>query len=312
MVLGGAGLLRKRLVFVTGKGGVGKSTVAAALGIAAARRGRRTIIAELSGAPGALSALGQDGECSLEVELEPGLSAVSIDPQDAMEEYLRLQAGRLGGLLGASTIFQYLAAAAPGLRELVTIGKVWELAQPERLRRGAPGYDLVIVDAPASGHAVALLQTPRTYSGIARAGPVAEQAHAIHGLLADHRLSGLVLVAVPEEMSVNETLSVHDELAREPGIAFDAVIANRVYPARFSDGAARRLSAALKSPRGLQAETALRAALSEHRRRRFQEAEVARLGAGIGSSPLELPFLFSSRLGRAALERLADVIEGAL
>jgi anion-transporting ArsA/GET3 family ATPase len=308
----GPALLRKRLIFVTGKGGVGKSTVAAALGMAAARRGRRTILADMSGEGGALSAPRQRADALREVEVEPGLSTVSIDPQDAMDEYLRLQAGPVGGLLGGSAIFQYLAAAAPGLRELVAIGKIWELAQPERLRRGARGYDLVIVDAPASGHALALLRTPGTYSGIARAGPVAEQARAIQRLLSDHRRSGVLLVAVPEEMSVNEALDIRAELARDPGMAVDAVIANRVYPARFSDRAAHRCSAALKSPHGLQAETALRAALSEHSRRRFQEAELDRLGAGIGSPPLELPFQFSSRLGRVGLERLADVIEGAL
>jgi anion-transporting ArsA/GET3 family ATPase len=307
------GLLDKHLIFVTGKGGVGKSTVAAALGIAAARRGRRTLLAQLSGDAGALlSAAGHGSDDLLEVEVGPGLSAVSIDPQHAMEEYLRLQAGPIGGLLGASAIFQYLAAAAPGLRELVTIGKVWELAQPRRLRRGARGYDLVVVDAPASGHAVALLRTPRTYSGIARTGPVAEQARTIDRLLADHRQSGLVLVAVPEEMSVNETLHLHEELGRDPGIALDGLMANRVYTPRFGEPAARRIAAALESPHGLQAETALRAAVSQHRRRRFQETELARLEAGIGRSPLELPFLFRAGLGRADLEHLADVIEAAV
>jgi hypothetical protein len=170
----------------------------------------------------------------------------------------------------------------------------------------------VIVDAPASGRAAALLRTPGSYSGIARAGPVAEQAGAIHRMLADHRESGMVLVAVPEEMSVNETLGVHEQLMHEPGIALDGLIANRVYPPRFSSSTADRLTTALESPHGLQAETALRAALSEHRRRRFQEVELLRLEAGMGRPPLELPLLFTARLGRTGLERLADVIEGAL
>jgi anion-transporting ArsA/GET3 family ATPase len=308
----GPGVLRKRLIFVTGKGGVGKSTVAAALAIVASRRGRRTIVADVSGQNGALAALGHRGDGLVESELAPYLSAVSIDPHQAMEEYLRLQAGRLGGLLGGSAVFQYFAAAAPGLRELVTVGKVWELAQHKRLRHGANAYDLVIVDAPASGHAVALLRTPHSYSGIARAGPVAEQARAIQRMLADHRQSGMVLVATPEEMSVNETLSLHEQLTDEPGIALDGLIANRVYPPRFDESAARRLTAALESPHGLQAETALRAALSEHQRRRFQEAELARLEAGMGRSPVELPYLFGWRLGRTGLERLADVIEAGL
>ena len=142
-------LADKRLVFVTGKGGVGKSTVAIALGIAAARRGLRTIVAELSGQARAASAFGVPAAVGEELELAPGLFAISVDVPFAMEEYLHERAGRLGDLLAASRAFHAFAEATPGMRELLAIGKVWELAQERRRVPGGRPYDLVIVDAPA-------------------------------------------------------------------------------------------------------------------------------------------------------------------
>ncbi|HTP20502.1 MAG TPA: ArsA-related P-loop ATPase, partial [Solirubrobacteraceae bacterium] len=124
-------LLEKRLVFVTGKGGVGKSTVAIALGLLAARRGLRTIVAELASQDRLQGLFSDDGERERfrEVELAPALFTISIDPQQAMEEYLRVKAGTLGQALGSSRLFQAFAMATPGMRELLSIGKVWELAQ---------------------------------------------------------------------------------------------------------------------------------------------------------------------------------------
>jgi len=169
-------LLDKRLVFVTGKGGVGKSTVATALGLLAARQGLRTIVAELASQERVQGVFSDDGEREpfRELELAPGLFTISIDPQHAMEEYLRVKVGPFGQMLGASRLFQAFAMATPGMRELLSIGKVWELAQLDRRTRGAAPYDLVIVDAPATGHGVGLLRTPKTFAEIARVTPVME------------------------------------------------------------------------------------------------------------------------------------------
>jgi anion-transporting ArsA/GET3 family ATPase len=132
-------LLDKRLIFVTGKGGVGKSTVAITLGLLAARRGLRTIVAEVARQDRVAHAFGHDDSHFREVELAPSLFTISIDPQQALEEYLafQLRIKPLADLLSSSRMFQYFAAATPGLSELVTIGKVWELAQLERRTRGA-------------------------------------------------------------------------------------------------------------------------------------------------------------------------------
>ncbi|MDQ3741261.1 MAG: PhoH family protein, partial [Actinomycetota bacterium] len=181
---GVAALLDKRLVFVTGKGGVGKTAVASALGLVAARRGKRTMVAEV--------ARRDDVERAVGLHVD----TLSVDPQEAMEMYLEDQLSRpLAEVLKSSRIFGYLAAATPGMRELLTIGKLWELAQPERRVAGAEPYDVVIVDAPATGHGLALLEAPRTFAGVAAAGPVARQARIIHGTLTDRSLTGIVAVA---------------------------------------------------------------------------------------------------------------------
>ena len=132
-------------------------------------------------------------------------------------------------MLGGSSLFQYLTAAAPGLTELVTIGKVWDLAQLEP-RAGGPTFDLAIVDAPATGHGLAMLRAPSTYASIARVGPVGRHAERIDSFLRDPAQTGVLAVALPEEMPVNETVEFERALDRELGMAIDAILVNAVQP----------------------------------------------------------------------------------
>ena len=234
------GLLQRRLIFVTGKGGVGKSTVATALGLVAARRGLRTIVAELSSQDRVRRAFDHEGETFEAVELADGLFTISIDPQDAMEEYLRVKTGTVGQALGASRLFGAFAMATPGMRELLSVGKVWELSQHKRRTSDSHAYDLVIVDSPASGHGVGILRTPRTFAEIARVGPIAHQGRSIAATIADHEFTAVIAVAIGEEMSVNETLWLRDSLA-EDELQLEAVIVNALYPDRFGDGEVQEL-----------------------------------------------------------------------
>jgi anion-transporting ArsA/GET3 family ATPase len=304
-------LLEKRLVFVTGKGGVGKSTVATALGLLAARRGLRTIVAELASQDRIQGLFETERERFREVELEAGLFTISIDPQQAMEEYLRVKAGPLGQALGSSRLFQAFAMATPGMRELLSIGKVWELAQLDRRTRGAAPYDLVIVDAPATGHGVGLLRTPKTFADIARVGPIAHQGHTIAATIADPEFTGVIAVSTPEEMPVNETLSLVEELARDE-LSLDLVIVNALYPARFEAGEIDDLNGALSKTRSPLARSALRAALSEHARAATQREQLDRLRTHCGGRLAELPFVFAEHLGLAELDVLAGALEDAL
>jgi anion-transporting ArsA/GET3 family ATPase len=309
-----AALLDKRLVFVTGKGGVGKSTVALALGLLAARRGLRTIVAEVAHQDRVARVFGRDDSHFREVELADDLYTISIDPQHAIEEYLRLQlpVRALADVLSGSRMFQYFAAATPGMSELVTIGKVWELAQLERRTRDAARYDLVIVDAPATGHGVATMRAPKTFADIARVGPIANQGRAIHAMITDPESTGVVAVALPEEMPVNETLMLRDELRRTLGLELDLVVANAVYRERFSADEAGALARGLETAATPLARAALRAALSERARARTQREQLARLHEGTDREPAVLPFMFETELGPSAFESLSHVLEEAL
>jgi anion-transporting ArsA/GET3 family ATPase len=307
-----SGLLDKRLIFVTGKGGVGKSTVAIALGLVGARSGLRTIVVELAAQDRIRSALAEDGgETFVEHELAPGLFTISIDPQHAMDEYLRVKAGPVGHLLGSSKLFQAFAMATPGMRDLLTIGKVWELAQLERRTRGAAPYDLVVVDAPATGHGLAILQTPKTFAEIARVGPIAHQGRTIATTIADPTFTAVVAVARAEEMSVTETLLLRDALERD-GMALHEVIVNAVYPPRFDADEVERLRHAAADADSPLAKAAIRAALSERDRAANQQRQLDRLAAGLGDRLVELPFIFVDHLDRPELDRLADVLGNGL
>jgi anion-transporting ArsA/GET3 family ATPase len=312
-----AGILQKRLVFLTGKGGVGKSTVAAALGLVATRQGKRTIICEVAQQERMSSVFHTKGVGYHEMEIAKDLFAFSIDPQRALEEYLQMQIRikPVYDLLFKNRVFTYFAAATPGLRELVTIGKVWELAQLDRRVKRGDKYDLVIVDAPATGHGIGILRTPKTFGDIARVGPVKRQADAIYEFITNPDLTSVCAVAWPEEMPVNETLDLRRSLNEELGLGLDQIFMNGLYPELFSDAEAVTLRERLEQDEAANGDAspivraALRAAVSEHRRATAQQQQLERLRAESGEDVLALPFLFRPQVDMDAVEELADVIE---
>ena len=224
------GLIDRRLVVITGKGGVGKSSVSAAMAIAASNCGLRTLVCELD-AKGDLSRLlgvppvGYDG-----VEVRPGLVAMSMDTERSLAEFLRVQAhipliGRIGPL---ARIFEFVATAAPGVREVLTIGKLaWEARESD--------FDLVIADATATGHAVGQLAAPAAIRELAQFGMVRTQLDWMVDLLEDPAMCTAVAVTTPEEMPVVETVELVRNMRDRAQIDVSAVIANRVLPAPFTN-----------------------------------------------------------------------------
>ena len=301
-------LLDRELLVVTGKGGSGKTTVAAALGVAAARRGLRTIVAEVARRDDVRAALGDDDAGrDREVELAFGVHHTSIDPEVAMRDYLLDQLGSrtAADALGGSRAFAYLAAATPGLRELLTIGKVWELAQDDRRTQGDRRYDLVILDAPATGHGVAVLAAPRTFARTAAVGRIARHAGLIDALVSDPARTAVVVVARPEELPVNETLELERALLDDVGLPLTLAVVNRIVAARFSAAEAAALDRAADGP-------AVGAARVRHRHARGQQRQVARLRRGLSCPVVRLHELFRPALDAHAVRVLAGDLERAL
>jgi Anion-transporting ATPase len=275
---------------------VGKSTVAAALGMAAARREMRTIVAEVHRRTDVEHAV-----------LAAGADHLSIDPEEAMEEYLvdQLSSKALADVLLSSRGFSYFAAATPGLRELLTVGKVWELAQEDRRTPGADPYDLVVLDAPATGHGVAVLSAPRTFADAAVMGRIARQGRIIDTMLSDPAQTGLVAIARAEEMPVNETLALEAALPGTVGVGVDLIVANALLPDRFDAADVRALEAAPPS-------RPVRAALMAHARARAQRNQLARLRRRARARVVTLPFVSAAMLDAAAIEPLVRVLEHAV
>ncbi|MCC6223211.1 MAG: ArsA family ATPase [Thermoleophilia bacterium] len=305
-------LLDRQLVIVTGKGGVGKTTVAAAIGLAAAWSGRRTLLVELASEAHLARLFGEDGAAGpgREIPLYPGLAGLALEPQRALEEYLTmaLRVRALAERLVESRAFGYLAAAAPGLRELVTLGKVWHLAE-QRTRDGERRHEVIVVDAPATGHGLGLLRTPRAFLEIARVGRIHEESRAIAELVADPARTGIVLVTRAEEIPVNETLDALEWL-RPLGLAAQALVVNAIYPELVV--AADRGPLAELAPAGETARAAVRAALSHLARRGEQEAELARLAAATAVPRIGLPFLFRPELDLDGVSELAELLSPSL
>jgi anion-transporting ArsA/GET3 family ATPase len=308
-------LLQRRLIVVTGKGGVGKTTIAAALGLLAARSGRRTLVAEVGERQHIPELLGrmEPAQAGVEVDLAPGLSSLSIDPDRALADWLRALGGRMSSrVLLSSSTFQYFVAAAPGAREVLSMVKLLELTENEDRpghRRKKDAYDLVILDAPATGHALALLSSPRTFAGLARVGPIAAQTRSVSDLLEDPGRSAYLAVAQGTEMAVAETMELRDRLREELGRELDAVIANAALPRRFDEGELRRIGALEGSEAAMRSASA--AAHAVHVRARAQNNQIARLRRQ-HPRVLRMPFVFKPALDAEALRRIGERLERGL
>jgi anion-transporting ArsA/GET3 family ATPase len=308
-------LLDRKLLFVTGKGGVGKTTIAASLALLASQHGKRTLVGEID-AKGNLADFYETGPTSFkEREVAPNLWAMSMDTEESLKEYLSLQLkipfiARMGPL---ARTFDFVANAAPGVKEILTVGKfLWEVRERS--------YDLIVVDAVATGHITGQLAAPAAIQELVHVGMVRDQTGWMLDILGDADKTGVVIVSAPEEMPVNETLELAERLQTETVVDLAAVVANRVLPELFARGEEEVFEALLDRTRAPAPEEVLAEAVGgpvrqlldgaqlavTMRRTRAQHLTRLREELPDGTPLLYVPYLFQRSHGARATSQVAS------
>jgi anion-transporting ArsA/GET3 family ATPase len=295
-----------RVIIVAGKGGVGKTTVAAALATAAARAGRSALLIELEGKSGLAATFGRPSLEDREFEPYPGVRVLPIAPDAALVEYLEDHGlGRISKRLMSTGAIDVVSTAVPGMKDILVLGKVKAL-------QNARAADVIVVDGPAAGHAVTFLLSPKGLLDAVRVGPVLTQAMEVTEMLADPERARVMLVTLPEETPVNETVETAKVLIDPMGLSLAPLVVNGLYPSRSLETDPERIRAAASSAGVSLPETEVDhlalAAEFHTRRRALQTAQVERLAASLDLPQVHLPFLFTAELGPAELEVLADAL----
>ena len=265
------------VAIVAGKGGVGKTTVTAVLARAAANQGLRVLVVELDGKPTLASLVGRDVPC------------LALTPPAALAEYLQTHGlGRVAKRLATSGVIEVVATAAPGIDDIVVLGKIKQLEQSR-------SYDLILVDGPAAGHAITFLMAPANLLKLVRGGPIRSQAAEVAELLADRARSQVILVTLPETTPVNEVIETAQALKDDAGLRLGPVVVNA-----FDEGDDLQVELA---PAG----STLRAAAEfRNARRELHRRETERLTDALQLEQLRLPLLASSVLDKSSVAELAD------
>jgi Anion-transporting ATPase len=298
-------ILGRRLIVVTGKGGTGKSTLSAALALTAARQGKKTLVCEVVARERVSELFGKPPSGTKIRELLPNLYSVHVRPREAMREYalMTIKYETLYKIAFENAAARYFLAAAPSLAEIVMLGKVWWHAAHD-MERGRLRWDLVILDAPATGHGLTFLTVPEVFLGLVTEGPLARDMRGMQSLLADPARCSVCIATLPEEMPANEAIEL-DQSLRKHGFPSGPLFLNGYFQSRFSPAevAAVTRGGPLLSAAGEAADNhESRAQLSTYYEKVLREAIP-------GREQYKVPFLFErTGFGLAAVEKIAAAI----
>ncbi|MDP2313876.1 MAG: ArsA family ATPase [Pseudomonadota bacterium] len=301
-------LLDRRVVLVTGKGGVGKTTISALIALRAARAGKRVLLCETSGVTQVPALFRVAGRGYDPVEVAPRLHTLSITSEAAIEDYvvMQLHFRRLYKLVFRNRVVGPFIDAVPGLHDLIQLGKVFDLERTQL--GGRPAWDLIVVDAPATGHGLTMLASPRAMMELTIAGPFHDNARDIAALFEDHARTALVLVSLPEDMPLKETEELYQRLGplRE---AVHGLVLNEVHPAPVPDPALYRTLAPTLRERADEAGREALAIADAALLRTGRQDDARRRLQALGPKVVDVPFLYRRDLGPTDLSGLLPAVE---
>lgn len=302
-----SGLLSRRLLVVTGKGGVGRTTVACALASLAARSGKRVLLAQTKSKDRLPRLFGVNRSFAEVQPVRDNLWAVNMTPEAALREYgtMVLRSAFLYKQIFERDFVRAFVRAIPGLLDYSMLGKVWFHTTPE----SRPRFDLVIMDAPATGHSINMLRIPQVILSTVPEGPLTGPARACQELLTDPQRCRALIVTLAEDLPVSESIQLAVGL-RELGLPFGPLVVNRLYPPRFSSGPAELALAELarRPPEALR--PLLRAASLQQHRSVLNQQHMDRLREELPLTQIHLPYLFTADFDASCVEELSRRLEG--
>lgn len=313
-------MFSRRLIFVMGKGGVGKTTLAIAMAYAAQSLGLRVLLAETEDNRSISRYFNQEELGEAPVLVSDNIRIARIHPKSELEAYthVHIKSRFISRRITRSRLFDYLAEATPGLKEVMTLGRIWRW-EAAKDANGRPVYDLVIVDAPATGHGLSLLRLPKLLIDMIRIGPVAAQIRDMQAVLQDPDITWIALVTQPEELPVKESLELMAAARDEIGIPVRNVFLNGIYPALFDGVQAERIRALaeggaadavrlqISDPESFDA--VIQAARHQWGRRRIHQAYLDQLEGETACPVIPIPFFFTNHLTKNEMQSIAAALQ---
>jgi anion-transporting ArsA/GET3 family ATPase len=305
-------LFDKRLIVIAGKGGVGRTTVAAALGLAAAKRGKRVLLCQTKSKERLSHLFGVPSVGTELTRLAERLWGVNMTPHAALREYgtMVLRSEFIAKQVLENKVSRAFLHAVPGLEDYSMLGKTW-YHTTETDEAGRPKWDLVILDGPATGHVITLLAIPQAILDVVPEGPLTRPAASTHALLRDATRTAMVIVTLAEDLPSNEAIELARKVKEQLQTPLGPLIVNQLYPPRFNQGPSARAVHALPEPLDDPALAPLvTTARTAQRRRTLNERYLERLARDLPLPQVQLPYLFNPDFGPSSVEELARRLEG--
>ncbi|MBF0395795.1 MAG: ArsA family ATPase [Desulfobacterales bacterium] len=301
-------LFDKRLIFVLGKGGVGKTTIAASLGLAAHKLGKKVLLLEVGDADSIGALINNTTLPFYPKEIYPKLWGARINPRVVIEDYVYVQVGFtfIASRITKSKIFDHLVDVAPGLKEVMTLGQIWRWDQ--EIENGNNRFDITIIDAPATGHGLGMLRVLPALIDMINFGPIAEQSKVVLNLLKNQEKTWITLVTLPEELPVNEAIEFRDVAEKELNMPVNVTFINGVYPEIFSIQEQEEIDKQVINSTNQNLINIFKSAQDEITRYKIQKNYIKQIKTGAKGFVIEIPFYFTNELKLENVKEIASLI----